>query len=141
MKRIVVMALCLLAAGANAQSVYKCRDGAGVVVYQSQACSGRIEKQWTPDPGLAAAPSAERTAAERSIARDRKSLQASNRRMLAQQVQRRPVPPRRAKARTTTVSACQRARSARAAAHARKGLHWSFDDASRWDARVFKVCR
>jgi len=120
---------------ATAQSVYKCRDAAGAVVYQSQACSGITEKQWTPDLDAAVPSSATREAAQRSIERDRQYLQASN----------RATTPRRdrrtAASRVATVSPCERERQARAAAHERRGVRWSFDDASRWDARVFKACR
>ncbi len=121
----------------GAQSVYKCRDAADAIVYQSEVCSGTTEKRWIVDPEVNVGPSAERSAADRSIERDRQSLQASN-----------PVSRQRATGsaranhrRAAAPSACERERKARAAAHERRGVHWSFDDASRWDGRVFKACR
>ncbi|SEL07417.1 protein of unknown function [Pseudoxanthomonas sp. GM95] len=135
MKLVLMLALCALATSATAQSVYRCRDAAGAVVYQSAACSGKTEKTWMADPGLATTASAERQAAERSIARDRQYLQASN----------RPKPvrtPRLAsRASTRALSPCERERQARHAAHERTGVRWSYREASYWDARVFKVCR
>lgn len=135
--------LCLLLAGASgaasAQSVYKCRQADGAVVYQSIACEGRTEKQWTPDPAVAASRSSamERAAAAQKIERDRQALKASH----------RPAVTNRRTTRTSSIpreprpSACERERAARAAAHARRGVRWSYAEASYWDARVFKVCR
>lgn len=137
MKTCLILGLCLAGATASAQSVYRCRDAAGALVYQSQACAGTAEKQWNADPGLSAASSAEWIAAGRSIARDRQPMQPGachqrhGARLRIQQTRPMAAAP----------SACERQRKARADAHARKGVRWSFDDASRWDARVFKVCR
>lgn len=132
--RMLCMLLACLSAGASAQSVYKCRDGQGAVSYQSQACSGRAEKQWDTSPALTAEPSPERLAADRSIERDRQSLKAKQR------------PARQAKLfggrqGRSTPSPCERERKARAAAHQRRGVRWSFKDASYWDGRVFGACR
>jgi hypothetical protein len=135
MKMILLLGFCLLAEVAGAQSIYKCREAAGTVVYRSDACSGTIEKQWTVVPVVGAA-SADREAAERSIERDRQSLKSSNRVPAARKTRRR------AGTRASNApSPCERERRARAAAHERRGLRWSFKDASYWDARVFKVCR
>lgn len=138
MKMLLIVGLCLMAGHGAAQTVYKCRHAGGAVVYQSAVCAGFTEKQWTATPAPAAGSGASqaRAAAERSIERDRQSLKDSNRAA--------PVRPgRRAKIRATrrAPTACERARLARAAAHERRGVRWSFDDASRSDARVFKACR
>ncbi|WDS36880.1 DUF4124 domain-containing protein [Pseudoxanthomonas sp.] len=134
MRLILLLGLCLLTEGAGAQSVYKCRDAAGTVVYQSDACAGITEKQWTTDPNIGAT-TTERNAAERSIERDRQYLKSSNRVPAARSTRRSHAP------RASAPSPCERARQARAAAHERKGVRWSYSDASSWDARVFKVCR
>lgn len=138
MKTILLLGLCLLTESAGAQSVYKCRDTAGAVVYQSAACDGAAEKHWTADPSLAAGAGASnaRTAAERSIEHDRQYLKASNRATTARNSRRTVT-----RARGNTPNPCERERRARAAAHERRGVHWSYTDASYWDGRVFKVCR
>lgn len=135
MKMILMLGLCLLAGSAGAQSVYKCRDAAGATVYQSDACSGATEKEWTT-VAVAGADSNDREAAERSIERDRQYLKSSNRVPAVRNVYRRT-----ATRASNAPSPCERERQARATAHERRGLRWSFKDASYWDARVFKACR
>ncbi len=138
MKMILMLGLCLLADNAGAQTIYKCRDAAGAVAYQSAVCSGATEKYWTADPalGAGAATSTARAAAERSIEHDRQYLIGSNRATTARN-SRRVV----TRATHDAPSPCERERKARAAAHERRGVRWSYTDASYWDGRVFKVCR
>lgn len=50
MRRLpLIAALALLSCTASAQSVYKCRDGKGVPVYQSEPCAN-AEKRWDAKP-------------------------------------------------------------------------------------------
>lgn len=138
MKTTLLLGLCLLAESAGAQSIYKCRDAAGAVTYQSAACNGAAEKHWVIDPAFAAgiATSPARASAERSIEHDRQYLKASNRATTARNSRRTVT-----RAMRNTPSPCERERQARAAAHAHRGVHWSYTDASYWDGRVFKACR
>lgn len=135
-----------LAAGdAGAQAVYRCAASQGTA-YQSLPCAGVELQHWKRADLIAVpGPRVGDEVARRAIERTRKAWQAS----LADAAPRtwsRGHRPRIARpvsrpARERPVNACERARKARAAAHARRGLRWSFDDASRWDAAVFKVCR
>lgn len=131
--------LLLAAATASGQSVFKCPDGRGSVVYQSDACAaGPAEKQWTTAPGVlygggvSADSRMSRAEADARIDSARDALQRSN-------VQRRSV--------TTAVEvriggpACGAAKDARAAAHKAAGVRWSYAQASFWDRRVFDACK
>lgn len=131
--------LLLAAASASGQTVFKCRDGRGAVVYQSDACAGgSAEKQWTTVPGLQDGGAASvdapisRAEADLRIEHAREALQRSN-------VQRRGA--------TTAVEvriggpACGTAKNARDAAHKAAGVRWSYAQASFWDRQVFDACK
>jgi hypothetical protein len=138
MKRMLMLGLLLLAGHAGAQSIYKCDSGDGVA-YQATPCAGAMLQRWEHADAIAVPGGAlTRAEAERRIETTRRAWQASATPRREPRTTRRLQAPRVAR---RTLSDCERARAARSAAHARRGLRWSFDDASRWDAKVFKVCR
>ncbi|WP_425518667.1 DUF4124 domain-containing protein [Pseudoxanthomonas winnipegensis] len=79
---LVCAALLALAAPAHAQSVWKCRDAAGGVVYQSSPCAN-AEKRWDVAPGArygSRSPDDQMSASasEYSIDRARAQVRANN---------------------------------------------------------------
>jgi hypothetical protein len=140
-KTFLKLGLLLMAGQASAQAVYKCGGEQGVA-YQSTPCSRVALKQWSHVDEIAVPGGVlTRAEAERRIAATRKAWQASATPPRVPRATRRLKTTDAARVARPRLSDCERARAARGAAHARRGVRWSFDDASRWDAKVFKVCR
>lgn len=143
--RTLLLLLSLAADHAGAQAVHRCAAAQGVA-YQEAPCAGLPLQTWVRAELVAVpGPPLDRDEAQRRIEVTRKAWQASLAKAAPRATSRarsaRGARSRQAPVRIPRADACERARAARAAAHARRGLHWSFDDASRWDAAVFKVCR
>lgn len=148
MKWIFGLTLFLAAASAWGQSVYKCRDANGGLVYQSDPCAN-AEKRWDVQPGArygSYAPDDQMTSfqSERSVARDRAAVRASNAPRYSGAIVGGRVSPLR---RTSPISgqatgvACGAAKSGRDAARKAANTHWSFSAASSWDAAVRNACK
>ncbi len=142
---LLLLLLGLAAGDAGAQAVYRCAAAQGAA-YQEAPCAGLPLQTWARAELVAVpGPRLDREEAQRRIETTREAWQASLNQAESRAASRvrfsRGARSRPAAMRIPRADACARARAARAAAHARRGLHWSFDDASRWDASVFKVCR
>jgi hypothetical protein len=142
--------LCLLAAAtASGQSIYKCRDAKGGLVYQSDPCPG-AEKRWDVQPGAkygSYAPDDQMSAAaaERRIAKDRYGVQAGNARRaesIALGGSGASLSGRSGAVIGPSQSVgCQAAKSSRQAIRNAAGVHLSYGLASATDRTVFDACK
>ncbi|KLI98000.1 hypothetical protein [Luteimonas sp. FCS-9] len=131
MRWTMCVLLALYALPAAAQSLHKCWDTAGGIVYQSQACEGATLRRWEiaefrPPPAAAQPMQAKPTArATRSqLARER-SVRA---------------PRRSVAARDDRQARCTAARARRESTLARLGLQRRYDDLRRLNDAVSSAC-
>ncbi|UNK44005.1 DUF4124 domain-containing protein [Luteimonas sp. S4-F44] len=126
---LALLALCVLPA--SAQSLYKCKDAAGGIVYQSQACPGATLRSWEVAelrPAPVVAQPAQVTSNPPS-ARPR-TVRARNLR----------APRRSAAPRDDRHARCLAARAQRDTTLARLGLQRRYDDLRRLNDAVSSAC-
>lgn len=124
-----------------AQSIYKCRDAKGGVVYQSDPCL-QAEKRWDTQPrDYTWADYYKRQAAEASIARDRRAVRQRN-------AAQRPVAvgigggSRGTGASIPAVTPnCQSMRAARDRSNESQGANRSYAASRVWDNAVWDACK
>jgi hypothetical protein len=126
----LLLALCVLPA--SAQSLYKCRDAAGGIVYQSQVCAGATLRRWEiaelrPPP-----------AATRPVQTTRKARPARS--YAARGGSLRAAPRRSAAPRDDRHARCLAARAQRETTLARLGLQRRYDDLRRLNDAVSSAC-
>lgn len=132
----IFVGLLVFAGTAHAQSVYKCRDAKGGLVYQSDPCPN-AEKRWDASPGQVYGSRSHdsrmsRQEADARIERDRRALRRSS---------QQPVGGATAVQVPVGTSMCASMKASRDRARALANTHWTFDMASRWDAQVREVCK
>lgn len=136
MKWIFIGLAYLLATPVMAQSIFKCRDGQGQVVYQSEQCPG-AEKRWDTEPRQYTWDDYyKRQAADRKIESDRRNLRAraSETSQIGSTFSGANIEPQGG-------SSCARAKQARDAAYAQMGSKRSFQASRNWDDYVWKNCK
>jgi hypothetical protein len=132
---------CLLVATTTlGQTIYKCRDAKGGLVYQSTQCA-MPEKRWDTQPGTIYGSASDdsrmtRAEAEASIERDRRALK-KNSATSSYRIGRASG----ASVSRTQQPACIAARNGRAAAKEAAGVRWNYTQASYWDRQVFAACK
>ena len=115
---------------AFAQSVYKCRDAKGSLVYQSEPCA-KPEKYWD----YTDADRGDEATAQRKLRAIERDLQDQRR------AERRARPSRPAAAQIPVhASDCELAKERRRRALDRMGVNRSYEASRRWDEMVRKVC-
>jgi len=118
----------MLGAQLHAENLYRCVDGRGRASYQSQACpvGNRTDRviEFTPDPiaKRAMTPSRASRASLKTVSHQSANGSARGRS-------------------DKTADACDRAKAKRAAQLQKLGLKRTYDDLSRIDAAVWKVCQ
>lgn len=125
----LLLALCVLPV--SAQSLYKCGDAAGGIVYQSQVCAGATLRSWEIAE-LRPPPASTRPVQTTRKARPAHSYAARGRSLRA---------PRRSAARRDDRHArCLAARAQRDKTLARLGLQRRYDDLRRLNDAVSSAC-
>ena len=133
MERFVVVLLLFVAPIVQAQHVYKCTVGKSVS-YQSEPCAGEPDRVWHAPPEVID-PAIER--------QNQYTQQEMDRRAQTQRSSYRA--PSRATGASIGISrnqsACDHAKSERAAAFERLGTRRTFEQSRFWENRVYDACK
>ncbi|ASR44437.1 hypothetical protein BEN78_14765 [Xanthomonas citri pv. mangiferaeindicae] len=125
----LLLALCVLPA--SAQSLHKCREAAGGIVYQSQACAGATLRTWEI-ADLRPAPVAAQPA---QVTSNPPSARPRAMRTRSFRAPRRPSAPR-----DDRHARCLAARAQRDKTLARLGMQRRYDDLRRLNDAVSSAC-
>jgi hypothetical protein len=140
MDRIIAALLLLAAIPASAQTIHKCADAKGGLVYQSHPCEDgkSAGKQWVTEHRNETSEEAyQRRIAEQKIERDRQALRARN----ASGPSPRPVQSGTSVSQYADASRCEAAKRQRAQTLEAVGLRRTYDLIARLDNAVQAACK